>query len=195
MTPSQTQQAASASCWITATALSHRGRRVSPRITQRPFVLFRWPASDTHGGCTRQAALRTRGAPGAAPALLLRRVPGEAGAKRKGRLTRCISIAVLLFFQRVLWMLLLSVGVFVYTPHTGWSTIPRQLSTSLLWEDGWGETAAGIYFIHIAVKRFTGNNLSAKHSVCMKEIPTAVSVTTWSIQGCMSWRQGIRWLS
>lgn len=69
--------------------LSHRGRRVSPRITQRPFVLDRCPASDTHGGCTRQAAPRTGGTPGAAPALLLRRLPGEARPARKGMLTRC----------------------------------------------------------------------------------------------------------
>lgn len=60
------------------------GRRVTPRITQRPFVLGRCPASDTHGGCTRQAALRARGTPGAAPALLLRGIPGEARTERKG---------------------------------------------------------------------------------------------------------------
>lgn len=67
----QTLQAAPASCWIIATALSHRGRRVTPRITQRPFVLDRCPVSYTHGGCTRQAALRARGTPSAAPTLLL----------------------------------------------------------------------------------------------------------------------------
>lgn len=71
------------------------GRRVTPRITQRPFVLGRCPASDTHGGRTRQAALWARGTPGAAPALLLRRLPGEARTERKGRLARCRSSAML----------------------------------------------------------------------------------------------------
>lgn len=71
------------------------GRRVTPRITQRPFVLGPCPASDTHGGCIRQAALWAGGTPGAAPALLLRRLPGEARAERKGRSTRCRSSAML----------------------------------------------------------------------------------------------------
>lgn len=87
------------SCWITATALSHRGRRVSPRIARRPFVLSRCPDSDTHGGCTRQAALRFRGGPGAAPALLLRRLPGEARAEGEGEAVRS---AMLMRAQTVL---------------------------------------------------------------------------------------------
>lgn len=55
-----------------------------PRIPQRPFVLARCPGCDTHGGRTRQAALRLGQPPDAAPALLLRRLPGEAGTEREG---------------------------------------------------------------------------------------------------------------
>ncbi len=88
------------------------GRRVTPRITQRPFVLGPCPASDTHGGCTRQAALWARGTPGAAPALLLRRIPGEARTERKGRFARCGSSAML--FPVMLWIAVVSVCVCVH---------------------------------------------------------------------------------
>lgn len=93
----RTQQATVASCWIITTVLSHRGRRVTPRITQRPFVLDRCPASDTHGGCTRQAALRARGTPGAAPALLLRRIPGKARTEGEG-IQAAVDLSVREFF-------------------------------------------------------------------------------------------------
>lgn len=73
------------------------------------------------------------------------------------------------------------VCICVYGPHTGWATIPRELSTSLLCENGWGETAllllAGIYLIHTAVKHIGGkacNDVASNHSVWMTEITTAV---------------------
>lgn len=51
-----------------------------------PFVLSlgAQPAT-THGGCSRAAAARAGGTPGAAPALLLRRIPGEARPEGEGR--------------------------------------------------------------------------------------------------------------
>lgn len=72
------------SCWVLV-SLSHRGRRVNPRITQSPFVLCHCPACDTHGGCTRQAAPRIGGSPLPAPTLLLRGIPGEARTEGEGR--------------------------------------------------------------------------------------------------------------
>ena len=92
-------------------------------------------ASDTHGGCTRQTSARAGGSPGAAPALLLRGIPGDARTERKGRRCRCRRRAML--FQ----CMLLIDRICVYV-CTGWSPprIPTELSTSLLWGIGRGDT-------------------------------------------------------
>jgi len=127
-----TQTPPAASCWVIATALSYRGRRVTLRITQRPFVLGRCPASDTHGGCTRQAALRAGGSPLAAPALLLRRIPRKERTERKGRLARC---SAMLFPVHAVLVAVVSecVCARARAQHTGfWAPIPTELSTSFL---------------------------------------------------------------
>lgn len=142
----QTQQASAPSCWIIATALSHRGRRVTPpRITQRPFVLGRCPASDTHGGCTHQAALRARGTPGAAPALLLWRIPGEARTERKGRF-----FTMQLKCHVVSDACLVDSGGQSVCTHTGWSHhSQRAVNFLIVLEWARLSTGAGAGLFHI----------------------------------------------
>lgn len=70
----------------------------SPNYTERPFVLgpsVPRQLATRDGGRTRQAALRVGGAPNAAPALLLRGIPGEARTEREGECTHARSHIIL----------------------------------------------------------------------------------------------------
>lgn len=102
--PPQTQQATAASCWIIATALSHRGRRVTPpELLSAPLSSVGAQPATLNGGRSRQAALRDGGAPDAATALLLRGIPGEAGTEGEGGFARCALLSAMLSPMHALW--------------------------------------------------------------------------------------------
>lgn len=199
-THSKLQQPASqpASCWIIATALSHRGRRVTPELYWAPLCprsVGAPAASDT-----RWRPLPSGSAPGRrGPARSYRPATTRDTWRSEDRRRRWVRplrthtrthariqfthFSAMLFPLRALWIAVWEVSVCVCI--AGWSPVPRKLSTSLLCSNGRGWRLA-LPVEPCAVHMAAGRRSNRECSPSKEWQEKWVRVCIWVRQACKS---------